>query len=97
MPFGRAVAEFPLRRPAEFAAPRAIGVALLWGIATAPLLRPAEPKERPALAGGVILLTVGRENAACEGRTLAGVARAPSMLWRVGVAFTRFRADAPLS
>ena len=95
MLFGRAVAVLLFRRPAEFSAPRASGVAVLWGIAVA-LLRPAEPNEREE-AGGVMRLTVGRENAACDGRTLAEVARAPSMLSCVGVAFTRFRADAPLN
>lgn len=56
-----------------------------------------DPKDRAEAEGGVILLTVGRENAACDGRALAGAVRDPSMLCRVGLAFTRLRTEAPLN
>ena len=51
----------------------------------------------PAEAGGVILLTTGRD-ATCAGGAAAGLpefpALCPSTLSRVGVAFTRFNAGA---
>jgi len=45
-------------------------------------------------AGGVIRLTVGLENALEAGRA-PGLAFAPSMLSRVGLAFTRLKDCAP--
>ena len=55
------------------------------------------PNDLPEVAGGVIRFTVGRENAACDGRARAGAARAPSMLSRVGLAFTLPKAEAPFN
>ena len=76
---------FPVRRPAELAVPAAV------------LRADAAPNDLTELAGGVILLTVERENAAGDGRALAGVARAPSTLLRVGLAFNLPRAEAPFN
>ena len=84
------MALFPFRSPGEFSAPRATGDPELRG-ADAAVNDLAEP------AGGAILLTVDRESAADDGRALAGVARAPSMLSRVGLAFSLPRAEAPLN
>lgn len=91
------MAPFPFRSPAEFSAPRAIGVPTLRDAGAVVLCADAAANDLADVAGGVILLTVDRENADCDGRALAGVARAPSMLSRVGLAFTLPRAEAPLN
>ena len=91
------MAPFPFRRPAGLLAPRVIGDPVLRGADATLLCADAAPNDLAEEAGGVILLTVGRENAACDGRALAGVARAPSMLSRVGLAFTLPRAEAPFN
>ena len=68
---------------------------------------PAEPETSlplavcPALgrveAGELIRLTVGRDDVEAGGRAILPLARAPSMLARVGLASIRPRADAPWS
>jgi hypothetical protein len=68
-------------RAIEFSGPRA-------GIPRFPRLREA--------AGGVIRLTVGRENALPLGRDLARLEFGPSLAWRVGVALIRLRPALPL-
>lgn len=74
-----------------------MGVPVLRGTEASELRVDAAPNDLDDPAGDVILLTVDRENALADGRALAVAARAPSMLSRVGLAFTRLIAEAPLS
>lgn len=89
------MALFPFRKPVGFA-PRVIGAPVLRGT-DAIVFRADAPNDLAEEAGDVIRLTPDRENAADDGRALANVARAPSMLSRVGLAFSLPRAEAPLS
>lgn len=71
--------------------PRAVELPALRAAAFSP---PRETAERADAAGGVMRLTVGRENAAEDGRAAVSPLRPPSMACRVGLASTRPRADA---
>ena len=77
--------------------PRDIAVPSLRGDAI-PVLRVAWfPSGDWALAGGVMRLIVGRENADCEGLAAVSPARAPSTACRLGLASSLPSAEAPLN